>query len=134
MNLRTNPLRRSALVAAVALALAATAAGCDSLSAPSGQMTPATTGSIQAIGYYPGYDGCGGSYGGGYDNGGYYNSYCGEGRYYYGRGYCADPSYGDSPHDEGAWDCRSDPYRDHNRYRKACRYYEDCTQYPRCKD
>lgn len=57
MNLRTTPLRRGLLVAAASLALAATAAGCDSLSAPSGQMTPATTGSIQAIGLYPGYDG-----------------------------------------------------------------------------
>ena len=79
--------------------------------------------------YYPGYGGHDGSYYGGYNNG-----YCGDGRYYYGRGYCAGGSYGDSPRDEGTWDCRSDPDRDHNRYRQPCRYYSECTNYPRCKD
>ena len=46
----------------------------------------------------------------------------------------ASAHVGDSPRDEGTYDCRYDPDRDNNRYRQPCRYYSECTQYPRCKD
>jgi hypothetical protein len=43
--------------------------------------------------------------------------------------------YGSSNDENQKWyDCRSDPYRDNNRYQTPCRYYEECTNYPRCKD
>jgi hypothetical protein len=65
----------------------------------------------------------GGSYNGGSYNGGSYNGGCNN------RG-----SYGPSYPDQGSWDCRSDPDRDRNRYHAPCRYYSECTNYPRCKD
>src|SRR5437867_5264827 len=71
-----------------------------------------------SYGYYPGYYGYYGGYDGSYyGDGGYSSGYCGQGQYNDGRGYCADRSYGDSPRDEGVYDCRYDPYRDNNRYR-----------------
>ena len=79
---------------------------------------------------YPYYYGYPYGYGYGYGYGGGYNDACA----YSGDSRDCSNGYGPSPHDQGSWDCRSDPYRDRNRYRQACRYYEDCTNYPRCKD
>lgn len=49
---------------------------------------------------------------------------------------CSDRRNYGSPDDDSQkwWDCRSDPYRDHDRYQTPCRYYSECTNYPRCKD
>lgn len=51
--------------------------------------------------------------------------------------YCSEKSGDDGSSGDPSqrwWDCRYDPYRDNYRDRTPCRYYEECTNYPRCKD
>lgn len=48
---------------------------------------------------------------------------------------CTDRGdHGASDPSQRWWNCRYDPYRDNYRDRTPCRYSEECTNYPRCKD
>jgi hypothetical protein len=75
--------------------------------------------------------GYGDRYGRGYGGGGcQYDNRCSNGN-----GNRNGNGYGSS--NDGSqkwWDCRSDPYRDNDQYQTPCRYYSECTNYPRCKD